>query len=180
MPRGTVDGDRATVRDDPLRACVAKWNSDAYDGFGVVPDDVLDDDVTLLAAQPGALLSEWSDREIRHRWAGHQDRIDRREDAALAHRTDDPSDVAGRQQFLRCLDDENTAVEHVRIEREPPCGQDLLDDLQAPAPASPCDRACRAVPAPRVRRLPLAEEAQSARVTPVHPEVFRLTGISDL
>jgi hypothetical protein len=118
---------------------VAERNADAYDGFRVVPANEPDDDVALLGAEPGALLSGRAAGEVRHWRAGQQDRIDCREGAALAQRADNPSDVTGRQVFLRCLDDEHTAVEHVRIEGEPPRGQDLFDDLQASAPGAPGD-----------------------------------------
>ena len=36
------------------------------------------------------------------------------------------------------------------------------------------------MPAPRFGRLALAEGAQSARVAPVHPDIFRLAGVGDL
>src|SRR6266581_5249034 len=114
-----------------FRARVAKRNACAYDGFRVVPAGEPDDNVTLLSTQPGTFGSGRTAGEVGHRRAGHKDGIDRREDAALAQRADDPSDTARRQEFLGGFDDEHATVEDVRIEGESPRGEDPFDDLEA-------------------------------------------------
>ena len=88
------------MRDDPLRAGVTKRNAGAYDGFGVVPADQVDDDISLLSAEPSTFLGGWTAREVRRRRAGQQDRVSRGEDAALAQRADDPADAARGEEFL--------------------------------------------------------------------------------
>jgi hypothetical protein len=122
-----------------LRARVAKRDAGAYDGFRVVVANELNDDITLLPAQLGAFLGRWAVGEVRHWRARQQDRIDRREDAALAQGPDDPSHVARGEEVLRGLDEEHATVEDVRIEGEPPGGEDPFDDLQAAAPGAPGD-----------------------------------------
>lgn len=65
---------------------MARRNADAHDGFRVVPADELDDDITLLGAQPGAFLSRRAVGEVGHWRAGHEDRVDCLEDATLSQR----------------------------------------------------------------------------------------------
>src|SRR5215471_19365689 len=98
--RGAVDSDRPTVGEDPLRARVAKRDARAYDSLGVIPADEIHDDVTLLGALPGSFGSGRAVGDVSRRRAGQQDRIGRREDAALAQRADDPADLAGGREFL--------------------------------------------------------------------------------
>lgn len=88
------------MREDPLRARVAERDADAHDGFGVVPADGLDDDITLLGAQPGAFLNWRATGEVGHWRAGHEHRADRPEDAALPQCADDPSYVSRGQEFF--------------------------------------------------------------------------------
>jgi hypothetical protein len=98
----------------------------------------------------------------------------------LAQRADNPPDVARGEEFFGGFDEENAAVEDVRAEGEPACGEDLLDDLKAAAPGAAGDRTGRSLPAPRLGRLALAEAVQGARVAPVRPGIFRLAGVGDL
>jgi hypothetical protein len=83
-PAGSaVDGDRAAVREDPLRASVAKRDADADDGLRVIPADDLHGGVALLGAQPGTFGGGRAAGEVRHRRAGQQDRANRGEDATF-------------------------------------------------------------------------------------------------
>jgi hypothetical protein len=51
-------------------------------------------------AQPSTFLSGRTAREAGRRRAGDKDRVNRREDPALAQGADDPSDVACGEKFL--------------------------------------------------------------------------------
>jgi hypothetical protein len=79
---------------------VTKRDAGAHDGFGVVVADQVDDDVSLLSAEPSTFLSGRTAREVLRRRAGDQDSVSRCEDSALAQRADDPSDVARGEEFL--------------------------------------------------------------------------------
>jgi hypothetical protein len=57
--------------------------------------------VALFGAQPGAFLSRRAAGEVRYWRAGHEDRTDRPEDAALSQRSDDPPYVACGKELFR-------------------------------------------------------------------------------
>ena len=67
---------------------------------GLDRPDKLDNDDSLLSAQPGTLHSRRTAFEVRCRRASDQDRVHRCEDSALAQRADDSSDVARGQEFV--------------------------------------------------------------------------------
>ncbi len=79
------------MREDPLRTGVTKRNAGAHDGFGVVPADKIDDDVSLLSAQLSTFVGGRAVCEIRRRRAAHKDRVNCCEDSALAQRADESS-----------------------------------------------------------------------------------------
>jgi hypothetical protein len=85
-----------------------------------------------LRAQPGTFFRRQTAGEVGHRRPGRKDRVERCEDASLAQRADDPSDLARRHEFLGGFDDEHAAVEGVRIEWESPGGEETFDELDAP------------------------------------------------
>jgi hypothetical protein len=51
------------------------------------------------ATRPGAFLGGRAAGEVRHRRAGHEDRVDCRKDATFSQRADDPPDVARGEEL---------------------------------------------------------------------------------
>jgi hypothetical protein len=92
---------------------VAERDTDAHDSVRVVPADAPGHDVTLFSAQPGTFACWGTAGEVRYRRAGHQNRVDRGEDAAFAQRTDDPPDMPGGKEFFGGFEKQNPAIQHV-------------------------------------------------------------------
>ena len=65
--------------------------------------EIMNDNVSLIRAQPRPSLPGRMAGEVGHWWAAHQYRVDRGQDPALAQRPDDPTHVAGGQQLFRRL-----------------------------------------------------------------------------
>lgn len=74
---------------------MAEGDADTDDGLRVGVRHHVHDRVALLVAQQFSVRGWGTVGRVRDRWAGHQDRVDRAENAAFAEGTDDPCNVAG-------------------------------------------------------------------------------------